>query len=79
MSVCSEVRRKLGSSTSAAGLTHMLPKYSKFLEDHKVAIVCSARSTDTKAEGTTNRYRTALPLHHGLVGQRMTDHRGVIG
>jgi aspartate kinase len=25
---------------------------------NKIAIVCSARSTDTKAEGTTNRYIT---------------------
>lgn len=28
---------------------------TRYLEDHKIAIVCSARSTDTKAEGTTNR------------------------
>lgn len=26
-----------------------------YLSDHKIAVVCSARSTDTKAEGTTNR------------------------
>lgn len=25
------------------------------IDEHRVAIVCSARSTDTKAEGTTNR------------------------
>ena len=31
------------------------------MRDNKIAIVCSARSTDTKAEGTTNRF---IPNSH---------------
>lgn len=30
-------------------------KYRAHLGENKIAVVCSARSTDTKAEGTTNR------------------------
>ncbi|KAA8895904.1 Aspartate/glutamate/uridylate kinase [Sphaerosporella brunnea] len=52
------------------------------MKDHKIAIVCSARSTDTKAEGTTNRLILAAEealkpgshLYLGLVDAIREDH-----
>lgn len=35
--------------------TNTIPKHRASLKDNKIAVVCSARSTGKKVEGTTSR------------------------
>ncbi|KAK9481338.1 Aspartate/glutamate/uridylate kinase [Lipomyces japonicus] len=52
------VIQKFGGTSVGKFPTEIVENIVKaYVADYRVAIVCSARSTDTKAEGTTNRYK----------------------